>query len=208
MRRRSCRDRNRLTRPIRSDDPVEGALKFHNGRRGRPRPALAIIDPGETSLWAEAAPAWPIFSWGVFAAAICFFVVWFTTRFPKPPAFNAKNPLCWARYALIGIWYAAWSIVGLGQLIHATTAWSTSYVVTDRRVVIVSWLLQTDYVASSFTRYGIERDGNLTFECDDYSRDRRYLRRMRDLDDPEAVAALITAHVAPNAQRIDDPDRP
>jgi hypothetical protein len=165
--------------------------------------ALSALTPGETLLWSEGAPWQPLVAWSTTVIVISILVVCLTLwiRFrvlPSQPPLTF--PMSWLS-GLIGIvWIGVWFVAGFANALALTEAGSTAYAVTDRRVMIVTPSFSTDYGAGAFAEYAID-GGTLFFDWGTEGRRTRFRAEMHDLEDPESVAALITEHIAPNAQR-------
>jgi hypothetical protein len=166
--------------------------------------AQSILTPGETLLWAQTAPAWTIASPAIFGVIVCA-VILYVSKYMRQP--EERGPAMRRAVSVVMVlWYAMFSAGLAFGVFQASSAWSTAYAVTDKRVVIVShfpWQWTREFGPEVFDRYGIQ-DDTLAFDWGgSVKRCCSYRARLEGLEQPEQVAALVKKHIAPHAVRND-----
>lgn len=172
--------------------------------------AQSLLQPGETLVWSEVAPASTYLTAGLTTTIICgLFLIFVTIIVPRTVDLKTQRvPMLLV--VLFSVPLSIATLFGIHQIISAST---TAYMITDRRAAIIwryPWRGANDYGPEALERYGIDGD-TLDFNWRDAHRrsqrtvPARYEQHFYELEDPEEVAALIKTHLAPNAQRIDEP---
>lgn len=96
--------------------------------------AQLILEPGETLLWSQAAPPWPIASPAMFGVIVCGVILWLLPKM-KLTQTGFERLLANTAVAIFATMLFCGLVFGIFQ---ALSAWSTASAITDRRVVIVS----------------------------------------------------------------------
>lgn len=172
--------------------------------------AQSTLAPGETLVWYQAAPVWAIASPAIFGGLVCLVIFLLSMRIKAPP--KAEDPSrYWAIRIIIPIWLLMLGAAVAFGVVQTVSAWSTAYVITNSRVVIVSrfpWTWERSFGPEAFTRYGISGNA-VEFSWGSNGGGARggsrpyYRARLEGLSDPSRIAFLIKENVAPNAERID-----
>lgn len=171
--------------------------------------AQSILTPGESLVWYQAAPVWAIASPAIFGGLVCLVIFLLSMRIKPPP--KAEDPSrYWAIRIVIPIWLLMLGAAVAFGVVQTISAWSTAYVITDNRVVIVSrvpWTWERSFGPEAFTRYGISGNA-VEFDWRSNGGTRGgshpyYHARLEGLSNPSRIAFLIKENVAPHAERID-----
>lgn len=160
--------------------------------------AMSVLAPGESLLWSEAAPAWPLFWAGFFGALFSagLFVVLSGVAKNGP----ARGVPPWIAAGAIILFQIVCCFGFVANATQAASAWSTAYAITDQRVIIAAgdpWLSVNEYFEADIVYYVIDGQ-RLSFSS--YHGRRGAFTDFHDLEDPEQALALIHENVAPLAE--------
>lgn len=172
----------------------------------------ARLEPGESLLWSQAAPggalaeeAAPLLAftivWNVFVWAAAWIAI--RDRSVKEGLRDSPTPVVvLVIFVLVGLFLLYGTATTFGS------AWSTSYGLTDRRVIIAReapFRATHSYGPAAFARMEV-REGDIWFDYGDSGKHGpRNRERLRSVPEPEALAARIRAALAPEAEHEAEP---